>query len=353
MCVEELSSSEAKLFKIANIIDHLNNKFQQLYNLERNLALDESLLQWKGWLSINQFIRNKSATVGIKTYEICESQSGYLWRFEVHAHKKTTADSAAPQTPLETSTPSIVLRLISGLEHKGHTLWMDNYYNSPALARYLKCLGFDVVGTLRTNRQFVPQELTDLTKNNMSLGQITALTSGDVDIIVWRDQNRVATISTYHGHATTSTSDGKTKPIVIMDYNIMMGGVDKKDQLLSMYPIERKRTTVWYKKFFRRLLNISVLNSFIIAKKSGSVVSHRDFRHNLISSLLSRHSKSVARIATHTAFDARTHHIAEYAVGKNKSRLRRKCCVCGTLTHFYCVGCNKTVCIANCFVSIH
>lgn len=65
MCVEELSSLEAKLFKIANIVDHLNNKFQQLYNLERNLALDESLLQWKGWLNINQFIRNKAAAVGI------------------------------------------------------------------------------------------------------------------------------------------------------------------------------------------------------------------------------------------------------------------------------------------------
>lgn len=140
MCVEELSSLEAKLFKIANIVDHLNNKFQQLYNLERNLALDEYLLQWKGWLNINQFIRNKAAAVGIKTYELCESQRGYLWRFEVHAHKKTiAADRSEPQTPLETSTPSIVLRLISGLEHKGHTLWMDNFHNSPALARYLVC----------------------------------------------------------------------------------------------------------------------------------------------------------------------------------------------------------------------
>ncbi|XP_041972285.1 uncharacterized protein LOC121728213 [Aricia agestis] len=36
---------------------------------QQNVALDESLTMWKGWLDINQFIRNKAAAVGIKTYE--------------------------------------------------------------------------------------------------------------------------------------------------------------------------------------------------------------------------------------------------------------------------------------------
>lgn len=48
--------------------------------------------------------------------------------------------------------------------------------------------------------------------------------------------HRVALISTYHG---TGVSDGK--PIVVRDYNVCMGGVDKKDQMLSAYPIERKQ----------------------------------------------------------------------------------------------------------------
>ena len=48
-------------------------------------------------------------------------------------------------------------------------------------------------------------------------------------------------ISTYHGNGQ-KTVRGSTKPILIFDYNIMMGEVDKKDQLLAMYPTERKRT---------------------------------------------------------------------------------------------------------------
>nr|XP_037867194.1 uncharacterized protein LOC110386600 isoform X2 [Bombyx mori] len=49
-------SSSLHLFKIKPIIDQLNGKFSELYNiLPENVALDESCM-WKGWLNINQFI---------------------------------------------------------------------------------------------------------------------------------------------------------------------------------------------------------------------------------------------------------------------------------------------------------
>lgn len=73
----------------------------------------------------------------------------------------------------------------------------------------------------------------------MRPGQIAGVTSGDIDLMVWRDRNRVATISTYHGNSTV-TVRGVTKPVLIHDYNIMMGGVDKKDQMLAAFPIEKK-----------------------------------------------------------------------------------------------------------------
>lgn len=49
---------------------------------------------------------------------------------------------------------------------------MDNYYNSPALARTLKTMEFDCVGTLRNNRQLVPRELSSLDKKQMAVGQV-------------------------------------------------------------------------------------------------------------------------------------------------------------------------------------
>lgn len=229
---------------------------------------------------------------------------------------------------------------------------MDNFYNSPCLARRLKCLGFDCVGTLRTDRKFVPQALNSLTKRNMRLGQISSLTSGDVDVMVWRDTNRVAMISTYHGNGH-QTIRGSTKPILILDNNIMIGGVDKKDQLLAMYPVERKRTQMWYKKLFRRLLNASVLNSFVIHKHSSSSLSHRNFRVTLIKSLLSKHSspRPIPSATTQNKVDV-THRVAEFPKGKHQ-RMRRACTVCKKQVHTFCVGCGKTVCIDPCFLTIH
>lgn len=71
-CLHFVDSSSApqvphKLTKILPIIQHLNKKFESLYVPEQNIALDESLLLWKGRLSFAQMIKNKKARVGLKT----------------------------------------------------------------------------------------------------------------------------------------------------------------------------------------------------------------------------------------------------------------------------------------------
>ncbi|GBP16254.1 PiggyBac transposable element-derived protein 4 [Eumeta japonica] len=62
-------------------------------------------------------------------------------------------------------TTQIVLNLLEGLEHKGHCVTMDNFYNSPALARYLKCRGFDCLGTVRLTRKNIPEDVKEMKKN--------------------------------------------------------------------------------------------------------------------------------------------------------------------------------------------
>ncbi|XP_041974761.1 piggyBac transposable element-derived protein 4-like [Aricia agestis] len=352
-----LNVSEAKLFKIKPVFVHLNSKFQNLYHLSQNISLDKSLLMWKE-LDSDQPIPNIK---GIRTYEVCESQTGYLWRFEIHANKQSTP--LQPEDPLNAPTLAIVLGLLHGLENKGHTVWMDNSFNSPILARRLKSLGFDCVGKLRTDCKFVPQALQSLTKWNMDRGQLVGLTSGDVDVMVWRDSTRVAMISTYHGNAVAQDR-GIAKPISILDYNNMMGGVEKKDQMLAAYPIERKRSKFWYKKLFRRLLNVSVLNSFIIHKKSSptSPLSHRSFRVKLVNLLLKKHCSrpvtslpSVPPVTTQNVdvgpFDI-THRLEEHPL-RNGARKRRLCTVCKKRVWTFCIGCDKTVCKSSCFVSLH
>jgi len=74
-------------------------------------------------------------------------------------------------------------------------------------------------------------------------------------------------VSTYHNAKTQRVSNkGKEteKPLCVIDYNHNMGGVNLKDNLLHMYMVERKKMTNWYLKLFKRLLNSTVLNSFVV-----------------------------------------------------------------------------------------
>jgi len=54
-------------------------------------------------------------------------------------------------------TAAIVLSLVEPLLKKGLMLWMDNFYNSPALVQRLKTLKTDCVGTPRLSRKDVPK----------------------------------------------------------------------------------------------------------------------------------------------------------------------------------------------------
>lgn len=368
---QDLSQTEgnllpAKLRKLAPIIRHLNNKFSSLYNLHPDIAIDESLTLFKGRLSWIQAIRSKSARFGMKSFELCESRTGYLYKFEIYAGKDDSqSHTSAPSVALAGKSASVVIDLLKGLENRGHCVTMDNFYNSPALARYLKFLGFDCLGTLRPNRKHVPIEVKNVPRN-VARGSIIARHCGDVSCIAWKDTKVVTMISTYH---TPETFVGRKagrpliKPVVVRDYNNTMGGVDLKDQKLSMYLIERKRCVKWYMKMFKRLLNASVLNAYIILsaslkRRNMPPMTHRQFREQLANSLVENHFQFPQENLPSSEELTRLRRDIIH-VPKNQPRNNRKrCTICyrkGTskMVTTYCVTCDEYICFESCWLDWH
>lgn len=65
-----------------------------------------------------------------------------------------------------------------------------------------------------------------------------------------------------------------------------MAGVDRADQLTSYYSSPRK-TIRWYKKVVFHLLDLTVLNSYILYKKAtNKKITFLEFRNQLIRSLV-------------------------------------------------------------------
>jgi len=96
-------------------------------------------------------------------------------------------------------------------------------------------------------------------------------------------------VSTYHSAETqrVPNKDKETeKPLCAIDYNHNMGWFDLKDQLLHMYIVERKKMTKWYIKLFKRLLNSTVLNLFVVYRKvTGRNTQQPSYRIQLVKGL--------------------------------------------------------------------
>ncbi|KAJ8716130.1 hypothetical protein PYW08_013415 [Mythimna loreyi] len=360
-------------FSFGPILDHLNSRFKEAYVPSQNICIDESLTLWKGNFKFRQYIKTKSAKFGVKTYELCESSTGYLWSFFVYYGKSTTYDPTFPSTLLKST--ATVLSLIRPLLDKGYTLFMDNWFNSPLLARFLKTRKTDCVGTLRANRRDVPP-LISLCK--LKCGQFAARHSGDITVMAYQDKKRkVCTISTYHGIQQGRMEpkpyrEAQFKPQVILDYNKGMGGVDRKDQMLEPYLLERKRCSKWNMKVFKRLLNCSILNAKIILEGSTSVPkNHLVFRLQLVDQILQHHHEHMPKPRTPqppppgpSSLGPKNVAMAEHwpkkldGVMKNGCRVRRRCKYCSQIgmtrrTSFVCSVCDVPLCLEPCFKQYH
>ena len=198
--------------------------------------------------------------------------------------------------PGASRTSAIVLKLVEGLHHKGHHLYCDNYYTSPALFLALRNLGFGACGTVNSNRRGIPACIK--AKDKMKKGEVKVESTDGVLALKWMDKRPVCMLSTIHGdemvtkRRRTRLAEGGVedinKPLVVAEYNTYMGGVDKADQLLSYYPFSH-RTVKWWKRAFFHLLDVALVNSYIMYTEStqiGRKLTHEQFRVEVAKGLL-------------------------------------------------------------------
>ena len=191
-------------------------------------------------------------------------------------------------------THAVVLKLLEGLEYRGHHVYMDNYYSSPSLFQDLKRLKFVACGTVRTNRRGVPDEINA----KLQKGEIVSKKiDDDVMALKWMDKRPIAMLTTVHDDSvvtkqrrTRAAQNGVEevqKPVVVERYNEFMGGVDTGDQLLS-YGFSH-RTLKWWRRAFFHLIEVAIVNVYIMYLMTpceGRRLTHKTFRIQLTKELL-------------------------------------------------------------------
>ena len=246
------------LQKIRPIINLFIENIQKCYYPKQKLCINESMMSWKGSLRFKQYIQNKKHKFDVKFYELCEP-SGLLLNFMPHVGKATVTED----DPGSGHCEKVVLKLMDPYLDKGHDLYMDSFYNSVSLSQKLHERRTHTTGTLRFNQKLNPVAVT---KKKLKVGQACWLRKGPVYVSKWKDKSEVLMISTRHAHSMLNTTSRrgavKIKPKALHDYNMNMVGVDRAKQL-SYYSTPRK-TIRWYKKVFLHLLDLAVMNAYIV-----------------------------------------------------------------------------------------
>ena len=371
-----------RLYKIRPLLTKLQERFEDVYKPKREVAVDESLLLWKGRLGFRQYMPLKRARFGIKLFLVCDS-TGYTYRFRVYQGKEDPITSMAINLPPDSQhlsmTEKVVVWLMGDLLGKGYICYADNFYSSIPLNKYLLSKDTLHCGTVRKNR--VPQCVQQLP---VPARDCDSLYHEQTHVVKFMDSKEVYLVTSLHDSTTKRKKRGRTQavfnqPQASIDYNYYMGGVDTQDQLIEPYDITRK-TQKWTKKLAFHFLQVATLNAHIVARERGYKGDYLAYLRGIVDTLLRRLPEPTPEPVpppppdqpTHTMGtasnvddDVRLHPKAHYPVPvpptDTKQKPYRKCRVCTakglrTDVRYMCTQCpsQPALCIDNnCFRVYH
>lgn len=352
---EETDTQEPRtqLGKIMPLINFYNNKMLEIYYPVRELSIDESMVLWRGRLKFRQYIKGKRHKFGIKLYVLCEP-NGTAIKILVYA------GSADPDLSGDRHTEKVVMSLMKEKMDNGHSLFMDNFYNSVRLTEELLRRKTYVTGTLRIKRKGNPVEVV---KKKLKKGELVVqYNSQGICVVKWKDRREILAISSEYTSrietVTTQRGQAKQKPALISKYNQFMAGVDHCDQMMSYYSSEHK-TLIWYKKLAIHIFQIMMLTSHYMYKQGSphNKKNFYDYRLAVIDKLLGPPpSEPLPKIKiTHLP------ELRPKGEGDNTRTKRRRCIVCWEERKvrkdsiYYCPLCPSQpgLCLTPCYRVFH
>ncbi|MDR3546658.1 MAG: transposase, partial [Candidatus Pacebacteria bacterium] len=339
---------------IHSLAAKLNAAFEAHFIPTQELTLDEAMAAFKGRSPIKQYIPSKPHKWGYKIY--CMSSEDYLLRFEIYV--------GAEERSAEGATFDTVMRMTRGYEEKGHVLYMDNWFTSPAVLDALQQKGIRCCGSVRRNRRGMPV-IPDAEMHALGRGQWIQRQKDDTTLAVWKDQKVVWVLYNHCSPGETASLDRWSEagnkisigcPKAIRDYFYGARSVDVLSQLHYAYAPGRKAMRSWPRLAWW-LLDMCIVNAFKLWSIGQEHPSQLDFRMELMHELLQQlpandHPRKHGG-HPHAPCDSVKEHFAEAAGGEGD------CAHCShqpehrVRSSFICHACGAHLCLGECFALYH
>ncbi|XP_065355992.1 piggyBac transposable element-derived protein 4-like [Calliphora vicina] len=260
-----------KAAPIRDVFEMVNSNLRAHYRPYESITVDEQLFGFRGRTRFTQYMPSKPAKYGIKIWWACDSKTFYPLQGQIYTGK---IDNARDVKQGE----RIVKELVGMYKNSGRNVTMDNFFTTLSLAKELATWKLSVVGTIKKNKRYVPEEFKPSRTREVA-SSLFGFSEGVTLVSYVPAKNKsVVLLSTMHKNKITSGP--QNKPEIILYYNETKGGVDTMDKMLSQYSTKRS-TFRWPLALFFNILDTAALASFIIYKENigGTSVRQSQRKH--------------------------------------------------------------------------
>lgn len=359
-----------KLHKLRPLLDHLNAVIDKVYKPSSRYSIDESMIKFKGRCFLKQYMPQKPIKWGYKVWCLADAITGYIISFFIYTGQEVSKFAT-------TLGERVVMKLAAKIK-PGSIVAFDNFFTSFSLLKNLAEKNIFACGTVRSNSKGLPDFMRNNKSNqkidkSMKRGEFQFKAKNRIAAVKWMDKKPVRFLSTAHSPRNVSNVRrrvGKGSraeigcPKVVEEYNKIMGGVDKFDQYHERYAIGR-RSTKWWHRIFYYLIDLAIVNSYLLWHLRNPKCDHLTFRLKLSRQLINGYTtrKSIGRppnfVKISTPDEVRTANVGVHMPVKNVNYRRCKLCSSKSVenrSRFTCSYCKVPLCITEdraCFTKFH
>ncbi|KAL2096765.1 hypothetical protein ACEWY4_005972 [Coilia grayii] len=243
---ERPSDSTDVFYKVRPLYDSIRKRCLEL-QMEENLSIDEQIVPFRGKLSVLQYVKGKPEPWGVKVYFLC-GKSGLAYDFLIY--QGATTELSDQSKKILGHGAAVVTHLCQRIQNPNHKLFFDNF--------------FTTYNVLEADKE--------MSKKGRGSHDEVRSRDGKVVLVKWFDNRSVVLASNFVGVGEEDEIErweqkaGEfvkiKRPEIVKLYNESMGGVDKFDQLISLY-----RTTIRSRKWSLRMIthafDVAVVNSWL------------------------------------------------------------------------------------------
>ncbi|XP_045449984.1 piggyBac transposable element-derived protein 4-like [Melitaea cinxia] len=338
-------------------IRSLHDKFvlhcQENYDPSEYLTIDEKLDSFRGRCVFVQYMPNKPAKYGLKSYLLVDAKSFYIVNLELYAGTQPPGPYNKSNKPFD-----VVDKLVQPISQSSRNITFDNWFTSYPLTQHLLSHHkLTSVGTIRKNKREIPASISNARGRDIHSSEFIFQKDTTLVSYVPKKNKVVLVISTMHHDNSIDVMTGdKRKPEMITFYNRTKGGVDVVDELCANYDVSRNSKR-WPLTFFYSLLNMAGINSYIIRKENCSLpnLKRREFLRVLGLKLVENHLRTRKdTIGLHTSLRKRINDSLgepSPAPPPKIAGIARRCQDCAykkdRKTKHTCCKCNKFICMEH------